>query len=158
MDFSGKLYVSNHCTMHFFLSADGNFLSVWCTAQQEGQHAIRAGRLWELRPSRIQTKEKCCTMEQFKGNFHVKNYGKEIWLTTNDLKAEGSTSQTTQTQIIFKESTPKRRKGQRTRGCWEQMAQAVQWKCHFVIESVVEGEFTRHFYSMPLYLFFLYVW
>lgn len=55
-------------------------------------------------------------MEQFKGNFHVKNYGKEIWLTTNDLKAEGSTSQTTQAHIIFKGITPKRRRGQRTRG------------------------------------------
>ena len=87
------------------------------------------------------------TMEQLKGNFHIKNSGKEIWLTTHGLAVGGNTSQSPQTHIIFQENTAEEEEETEDQSLLtaEQMAQAVRGQCHPVIKCVMGGEFTTYF-------------
>lgn len=92
--------------------------------------------------------EKWHEMEQLKGNFHIKNSRKEIWLRTNGLEVGGNTSQSPQTHLISQENTAKdEEEGTEDQGLLraEQMAQAMRGQCHPVTKRVTGGEFTRYF-------------
>lgn len=87
-------------------------------------------------------------MEQLKGNFHIKNSGKEIWLTTNGLEVGGNTSQSPQTRLISQENTTKdEEEGTEDQGSLraEQVAHAMRGQCHPVTKCVAGGKFTRYF-------------
>lgn len=72
---------------------------------------------------------------QLKGNFHIKNSGKETWMKTNGLEVGGNTSQSPQTHITFHGNTAEEEEGMEDQSLLraEQMAQAVRGQCHPVI-------------------------
>lgn len=130
-DCTVKSNVSGHCTPYFPLSADGNFLSVWCTKWLAEEHAIRAGRLEELRMSchmSFWTREKWHKSAQLKGNFHIKNSGKETWQQQMDWRSEGTPVSHHRHILFSMEIQLKRRRGWRNRVFWEQSRWLRQWE------------------------------
>lgn len=86
------------------------------------------------------TREQWHTMEPLKGNFHIKNSGKEIWLTTNGLEVGGNISQSPQTRIIFQENTAEEEEGTEDQSLLRAEQMAQQRKGNAIQSSSVSQE------------------